>query len=123
MIRYIRLEVFIEATESVGFMVKDAGLLDSALTRPMTTVFGEDAYPSFELKAAAMMQSLIKNQPFIDGNKRSSWLAVNIFCSLNHRTIVASQDEAFEFILGVATDVLDLEAIALWLSRHIKTLF
>ena len=123
MIRYIKLEVFIESAESIGFIVKDAGLLDSALTRPMTTVFGSDAYPSFELKAAAMMHSLVKNHPFIDGNKRSSWLALNIFCSLNHRNIVATQDEAFDFILAVATDQHDLEAMATWLASHVKPMF
>jgi death-on-curing protein len=116
--RYLSTEVFIKYATSVGFMVKDAGLLDSALSRPKTRLFGEDAYPGLELKAAAMMHSIIKNHPMMDGNKRSSWFALNAFLALNGKIVVASEDEAFDFVIAIATDAYDLAGIASWITKH-----
>ena len=123
MTRFIQLPTFVKELERVGFMVKDLGLLDSALARPKTSLFGEDAYPTLELKAAAMVESLILNHPMMDGNKRSSWFALNYFYALNGKVIVATQDEAFEYVLGVATKSLDLNASAQWISQHSADLF
>ena len=123
MTRFIPLPTFVKELERVGFMVKDLGLLDSALARTKTSLFGEDAYPTLELKAAAMVESLILNHPMMDGNKRSSWFALNYFYALNGKVIVATQDEAFEYVLGVATKALDLNASAQWISQHSADLF
>ena len=120
MTRYLTLESFVKETARIGFVVKDLGLLDSALARPRTSLFGEDAYPSLELKAAAMVESIILNHPMIDGNKRSSWFALNAFVLLNGFVINATQDEAFDFVLGVATKKLDLNQSASWISKHLK---
>lgn len=118
--RYLSTETFIKFATAVGFMVKDAGLLDSALSRPRTRLFGEDAYPTLELKAAAMMHSIIKNHPMIDGNKRSSWFALNAFLELNGFEVVADENEAFDFIIGIATDKYDLNQIADWVAKHAR---
>ena len=115
---YLQLEVLIAAMEPTGFYVKDAGLLESALARPRTTVFGQDAYETLELKAAAMMHSIIKNHPMIDGNKRASYSAMQIFMGLNGYSVIASADSAFDFVIGVATDQLDLEQMAAWIKEH-----
>ena len=120
MTRYLTLESFLRETARIGFVVKDLGLLDSALARPRTSLFGEDAYPSLELKAAAMVESIILNHPMIDGNKRSSWFALNAFVLLNGFVISATQDEAFNFVLGVATKKLDLNQSASWIAKHLK---
>ena len=120
MTRYLTLESFVKETARIGFVVKDLGLLDSALARPRTSLFGEDASPSLELKAAAMVESIILNHPMIDGNKRSSWFALNAFMLLNGFVINATQDEAFDFVLGVATKKLDLNQSASWISKHLK---
>ncbi len=119
MFRYPDLEVVVSELDYVGFHVKDMGLLSSALARPAASAFGADAYPTFELKAAALVHSIVKNHPMMDGNKRSSWIVLNLFCALNRCTLVATTDEAFDFILGVATDQLDLEGMAAWLSQHL----
>jgi hypothetical protein len=58
--------------------LRDFGLLDSATTRPQSTVLGADAYPSVHEKAAAMLHSLARNHPFIDGNKRTAWAAAEV---------------------------------------------
>ncbi len=118
MTRYLSLESFVRETERIGFVVKDLGLLDSALARPRTSLFGKDAYPSLELKAAAMVESIILNHPMIDGNKRSSWFALNAFLLLNGFQISATQDQAFEFVLGVATKKLNLDQSASWIKKH-----
>ncbi|ACV78250.1 type II toxin-antitoxin system death-on-curing family toxin [Nakamurella multipartita] len=69
--------------------VRDLGLLDSACHRPSSTVFGEDAYPTLTLKAAALLHSLTANHPFVDGNKRTAWLATVVFLRDNGATVVA----------------------------------
>jgi len=122
MTRFIDLGVFKTQLERVGFMVKDLGLLDSALARPRTTLFGTDAYEGLELKAAAMVESIIPNHPMMDGNKRSSWFALNLFLEMNDREIIASEDQAFEYVLGVATKKLDLQASADWIASHTRSM-
>jgi death-on-curing protein len=120
MTRYVELAAFKKEAERVGFIVKDLGLLDSALSRPKTTLFGVDAYPEIELKAAAMVESIILNHPMIDGNKRSSWFALNVFLELNGFHIAATQDEAFDYVLSVATKARDLQSSADWISNHMR---
>ncbi len=117
---YPDLEVFVGQLNRIGLHVRDAGLLASALERPQTTLFGEDAYPSFELKAAAMVESIIRNHALIDGNKRSAWFALNYFAMLNRRVVVAQVDDAFSFILGVANKSRNLEESASWIGRHLQ---
>ncbi|MEN9962194.1 MAG: hypothetical protein RIS66_607 [Actinomycetota bacterium] len=103
----------------VGFMVRDLGLLDAALARPRTRLFGNDAYPTLELKAASLMHSLIKNHALMDGNKRSSWFALNAFLLLNGFELEVAESEAFRFILSIATDEVDLDGMAIWISKHL----
>jgi death-on-curing protein len=121
MTRFVELAAFKKEAERVGFIVKDLGLLDSALSRPKTTLFGEDAYPAIELKAAAMVESIILNHPMIDGNKRSSWFALNVFLELNDYHLKATQDEAFDYVLSVATKTRDLQDSAKWIAEHMST--
>jgi death-on-curing protein len=115
---YLITDALAEVLISQGFMIKDSGLLDSAVNRPRASVFGTDAYATLELKAAAMTQSIIKNHPMIDGNKRSAWIALNYFLVLNGSTLAVSQEQAFDFVIGVATDLLSLEDMATWISAH-----
>jgi len=122
MTRFIDLGVFKTQLERVGFMVKDLGLLASALARPRTTLFGTDAYESLELKAAAMVESIILNHQMVDGNKRSSWFALNLFLEMNEREIIANEDQAFEYVLGVETKKLDLQASADWIASHTRSM-
>lgn len=122
MIRFLAYENALHQIDRLGFLVKDAGLLDSALSRPKTTVFGEFAYPSLELMAAAMHQSLVKNHPLIDGNKRTAWLLLQSFLRINELVLVMSADEAMDFTLGVAEGRYDLERSAEIIKAHLKSL-
>ena len=74
---FVSLDDAVYLIGKLGFYIKDPGLLDSALSRPKTTLFGDFAYPTIELMAAAMHQSLVKNHPLVDGNKRTSRFIMN----------------------------------------------
>lgn len=92
--------------------VRDVGLLDSALNRPRSSAFGEDAYPTFALKAAALFHSLAKNHALVDGNKRLAWLCTVVFCDLNGVEPGLNNDEAYDFVIAVASTSLELSEIA-----------
>jgi death-on-curing protein len=119
---YLSVDDLLEvATAIVGDLtVRDVGLLASAAARPRTTVFGEDAYPTFELKAAALMHSLARNHPLVDGNKRLAWSATRVFCLLNGHDLVYAVDEAEAVVLAVATGELDVPELAKTLGAHIS---
>ena len=120
--QYLSLEDALQQISISGFYVKDAGLLDSALARPQTSVFGEDAYPTLELKAAAMTHSVIKNLSMVDGNKRTSWFLLNAFLYINGYLLEMSTEEGLEFTLGVATDQLSLEEAAEKIRSHMRAI-
>jgi death-on-curing protein len=100
--------------------VRDLGLLASAAGRPQTTVFGEDAYPTFAEKAAALMHSIARNHALVDGNKRLAWAATRVFCLLNGRDLAFTVDDAEALVLGVATGDLDVPMIAASLADHLR---
>lgn len=122
MTKYLDIEDALQQIAVVGFFVKDAGLLDSALARPKASVFGEDAYPTLELKAAAMMHSIIKNHPMVDGNKRTSWILLNSFLYINDYLLEMTANQGFDFTLGVATDKLSLQDAAEIIKKHLREL-
>ena len=118
MILYPLLEVVVVALSGLGFHVRDLGLLDSALVRAQTRLYGQDAYPTLPLKAAAIVHSVINNHPMVDGNKRSAWVILNFFLVKNNRALSATQDEAYSFIMSIAEKRIELEEIAAWLEDH-----
>ena len=106
MIEYLDLEDLLDiARHAFGedVSVRDYGLLESALARPQTSVFGEDAYPDLHLKAAALMHSLARNHALVDGNKRLAWTACRTFLAINGQWISAPEDDRFDFVIRVAT--------------------
>ena len=107
-------DVLIVAEVTVGsFEVPDIGLLDAAVSRPRVSVFGEDAYPSLDLKVAALIQSVARNHALIDGNKRLALASGIAMFGLNGRRLTLTNDEAYDLIIDVATgSLLDVAAIA-----------
>lgn len=95
-----------------NLLVQDEGLLKSAADRPLTTVYGEDAYPTFDEKVAALLHSLARNHPLVDGNKRIAWSASRAFCLMNNRDIFLDVDQAETLILEVARGEVDVPEIA-----------
>ena len=122
MTTYLELGDALYVIKALGFYVKDVGLLDSALARPQTSVFGEDAYPTLELKAAALAHSVAKNHALIDGNKRTTWTLMVSFLFQNGYKHNFTEAEGFAFVLGVATDELSLEQAAEQLRVHLVPL-
>jgi death-on-curing protein len=116
---YLSLEDALIQVKAFGFYVKDPGLLEGALARPKTSVFGEATYPTIELKAASLMQSVIKNHPMIDGNKRSGWLLMVTFLLINGYEHNISVEVGFDLTLGVAEGRYELEAIAEIIQKHL----
>jgi death-on-curing protein len=115
---FLDLDDALEQIHFLGFHVRDVGLLQSSLARPNTTLYGADAYASRDLKAAALMHSIVTSHPLIDGNKRTAWALMITFVLLNGFEVVAETDDAFDFVLGVATESRDLDSIASWIAAH-----
>ncbi|MEX5718567.1 type II toxin-antitoxin system death-on-curing family toxin [Geodermatophilus maliterrae] len=90
-----------------AFEVRDIGLLESAAARPQATAFGEDAYPSIQDKAAALLHSVARNHPLVDGNERLSLAATIAFHGLNGVQLTLSNDEAYELVMAIASGQLD----------------
>lgn len=88
-------------------VVRDHGLLESALGRPQATAFGEDAYPTIHEKAAALLHSLARNHALVDGNKRLALAATIAFYGLNGVRLTFTNDEVYELVMSVATGELD----------------
>lgn len=112
-IEYLDLEDLLSLVEilNVG-PVRDVGLLDSATARPQSTVFGEDAYPTLRLKAAALLHSIASNHALVDGNKRLAWLATVVFLDLNGQAVSIADDAAFNLVWSVAAGEVDVQGIA-----------
>ncbi len=82
--------------------VRDWGLLESALVRPQATVFGEDAYPTVWVKAAALLMSLVGNHALVDGNKRVGLTAAILLLRKNGLAVSVPEDPAYVLVIDVA---------------------
>lgn len=113
--RYLDVEDLIAIASRIGGgdpEIRDLGLLESAAARPRTTVFGADAYPDLATKAAALLESLVRNHALVDGNKRLGWLGLVVFLALNDVRLDVDDDEAYDLVIAVAEGRLDLAGIS-----------
>ena len=98
--------------------IRDVGLLAAAVARPQATAFGEDAYLDVWSKAAALLQSVVKNHALVDGNKRLGWLATATFLELNGVDVSRiSNDDAFDLVTGLAARDQEIAELAAELQR------
>ena len=97
--------------------IRDIGLLDSAVYRPRVSVFGRDAYPGLDDKAAVLLESLVRHQPLVDGNKRLGWLSVVVFYGLSNINLEAPDDDAYNLVIAVASGSTNYSEVATRLSR------
>ena len=98
--------------------MREQGLLESAVYRPQVSFGGKDLYPDLFSKAAALGHSIIKNHPFVDGNKRTGFESMRLLLRLNGYDIQASLNAKFDFVLAIAEGDLKEQAIADWLKHH-----
>jgi death-on-curing protein len=87
--------------------VRDIGLLEAAVYRPRASVLGQDAYPDLYTKAGALLHSLARNHPLVDGNKRLAWLATYVFLAKNGTVLDAADDDAYALVVAVAAGTID----------------
>ena len=112
-IEYLDLEDLLSLTRLLkAGPVRDVGLLDSASARPRSSAFGEDAYPTLPLKAAALLHSICRNHALVDGNKRLGWLAAVVFLDLNGRAPDLTDEQAFALVMDVAEGNVEVVEIA-----------
>jgi death on curing protein len=98
--------------------LRDLKALESAIKRPFMTFDQQDLYPSPLEKAAALIESLISNHPFLDGNKRIGYVLMRYFLLDNNLDIIADQTEKYEFVMMIAQGQLSFDQIYSWLSKR-----
>ena len=113
---WIHRRVVEETGGSLG--MRDGRLLRSALARPHTSFGGQDLYPTLFEKAAALFESLIRNHPFVDGNKRVAWECLDLLLELNGYRLVSTQCQEFDWVMRVIEHQVTVQDIADWLKVH-----
>jgi death-on-curing protein len=116
---YLEIEDALQVVDRFGFHVRDIGLLASALARPAATVTGVEAYPQLATKAAALMESVARFHPLIDGNKRTAWTLMVLMLWINGYRHDFSTDEAFNLVVGVAAGDITLRDSAGTIATHL----
>lgn len=125
MTRFLTVEEVVELhrlviAQSGGALgIRDLAGLDSAVAQPRMTFDGRDLYPTIVEKAAALAFSLIRNHPFVDGNKRIGHAAMATFLLLNGREIVAEVDDQEQIVIGVAEGTLGRERLTDWVQARV----
>jgi death-on-curing protein len=96
-----------DRTLGPDYAVRDHGLLEAALARPQAAVFGKDAYPTLDTKAAALLHSVARNHALLDGDKRLALAALVAFYGINGRRLTLTNNEAYDMVMKVASGELD----------------
>lgn len=102
--------------------LRDNDVLASAIGRPFQTFDGQDLYPTLLEKAAALIESIVVNHPFIDGNKRTGYTVMRTFLRINGYDIFASEDMKYNFVIAIASGEMRYEEILIWLQENTKTI-
>jgi death on curing protein len=100
--------------------LRDRTGLESALARPFQTFDNNELYPSILGKAAALIESILTNHPFIDGNKRVGYTVLRLFLIQHGIDIPASADDKYEFIINITSGTLKYDEILNWLKSNTK---
>ncbi|WP_094551364.1 type II toxin-antitoxin system death-on-curing family toxin [Petroclostridium xylanilyticum] len=98
--------------------IRNENLLDSAVNAPFQTFGGEYVYKTLEAKAARLGYSLVKNHPFVDGNKRIGMLAMLVFLEINGIELTCSDQDIIETGLKLAAGEMDDKQLLEWILRH-----
>ncbi|MCZ9881672.1 type II toxin-antitoxin system death-on-curing family toxin [Arthrobacter sp. B2a2-09] len=116
---YLGIEDALQVVDRYGFHIRDIGLLASALARPATTVMGTEAYPQLAMKAAALLESVARFHPLIDGNKRTAWTLMVLLLWINGYRHDFNTEEGFDLVVGVAAGDIDLQRSAVLIEKHL----
>ena len=105
-----------------GHGVRDLSMLLSAVGRPLASIDDQDLYPGLYSKAGALMDSLIRNHPFVDGNKRTGIAAAALFLRINGFWLDVTNAELERFTLEAAQSLHTVDEIADWLQAHVRAI-
>lgn len=100
--------------------VRDIGLLNSALNRPYQTIDGIELNATPIDKAAAILESIVKNHPFADGNKRTGYVLARLVLMDHKLDIYADQDQKYKFVIAISTGELNFDQIKEWLEQRVR---
>jgi death on curing protein len=100
--------------------VRDFQALESALSRPFQTFDNVELYPSIIEKAASLLESLLANHPFVDGNKRTGYVLMRLFLKKNGMDIIADEETKYQFVIDVALGVKRYDDILIWLEDYVE---
>lgn len=113
---FIHARLIVETGGSGG--IRDLGLLQAAIARPQATFGGQELYPDLFTKTAALLESLVANHPFVDGNKRVGIAAAGLFLRVNGYRLQVNNDDLETFVLQVAQGQWRVEEMAVWFERN-----
>jgi len=103
-----------------GSGVRDMGLLESALQRPNATFDQQELYPTPIDKAAAIIESIVKNHPFSDGNKRTGYILMRLILLKSNLDIKANEEEKYQFVISIAEGKSNFDEIKFWIESKTK---
>lgn len=105
---------------SFGYSQAGKKTIEYAASAPFMSMCGDDLYPTIEAKAAILMKTIVKDHPFIDGNKRTGLMACLAFLELNGYKIDYDEQEAIDLTLELAKGEIDQEDVTDWIEKEIK---
>jgi len=103
-----------------GSGVRDMKLLEAAINRPYATFDQQELYPSPIEKSAALIESIVKNHPFSDGNKRTGYILMRLTLLKSGFDIEASEEEKYKFVIAIAEGKIEIDDIKLWIKNNLK---
>ncbi|MFD9698992.1 type II toxin-antitoxin system death-on-curing family toxin [Lentzea sp. NPDC059081] len=107
-------DLLVLATAVTGgdLVVRDIGLLDTAAYRPRATVLGVEAYNTLWMKSSALLDSIVRTRPLVEGNWRLGWVAAVTMCDINGYWIDADEDDALDLVRSLGRDKIDVAEMA-----------
>ncbi len=125
-IKYLTIEQILAIHETLinryggSHGIRDKGLLESAVFRPQTVIFGKEAYPALFEKCAVLGYSIIQNHTFLDGNKRAGFAAIHLMLLINDYDLTSTSEEEISMTKDVASGKIREANIAKWLRQYSK---
>lgn len=117
---YLTTDDAVLIADELGLVIRDLGMLAGSIARPQASAFGDDAYETLPAKIAALLESINRSHPLVDGNKRLSWTCAVIFAWRNNLDLVADPKDIDATIRKVAAGEMPIEQLATWIEDHLQ---
>ena len=117
--RYLDKEDAVVLAERMGLCPRDLGLLAFCVDQPAMTALGEDIFPTFHHKIAALLHGINQERPMVDGNMGLSWMCAVAFARINYFDLRGTRDEIYDTVVNVSDGNLDVPELAAWIQTHL----